>query len=176
MLQENKARQIFRKRSISYPQEIFVVWKILLALFSCNNRFENLTFALLPFALGQLNSRVLRKKKLFLRHCEFVEKMVHSFTYLCRYSSWKFGDQRYFSVIALSANPTKWSNTLKQSVGISRGIDWVCLTILWGWRLKDYYQILHLVFNVAFIKMFIVFRIFLLLPPLNLLLLNRELF
>ena len=62
MLQENKARQIFRKRSISYPQEIFVVWKILLALFSCNNRFENLTFALLPFALGQLNSRVLRKK------------------------------------------------------------------------------------------------------------------
>ena len=62
MLQENKARQIFRKRSISYPQEIFVVWKILLALFSCNTRFENLTFALLPFALGQLNSRVLRKK------------------------------------------------------------------------------------------------------------------
>ena len=29
----------------------------------------------------------------------------------------------------LSANTTKWSNTLKQFVGDSRGIVWVCLTI-----------------------------------------------
>ena len=29
----------------------------------------------------------------------------------------------------LSANPTKWSKTLKQFVCL-------CLTILWGWRLK----------------------------------------
>ena len=29
----------------------------------------------------------------------------------------------------LSANPTEWPNTLKQIV-------WVCLTILWNWRLK----------------------------------------
>ena len=29
----------------------------------------------------------------------------------------------------LRANPTKWSNTLKQFVGISRHITWVCLTI-----------------------------------------------
>ena len=36
----------------------------------------------------------------------------------------------------LSANPTKWSVTLKQFVGNSRQIAWVCLTILWGWRLK----------------------------------------
>ena len=32
----------------------------------------------------------------------------------------------------LSANPTKWPNTLKQFVGNV----WVCLTILWGWCLK----------------------------------------
>ena len=37
----------------------------------------------------------------------------------------------------LSANPAKRSNTLKQLVGKSQQIVWVCLTILWGWRLKD---------------------------------------
>ena len=36
----------------------------------------------------------------------------------------------------LSANSSKWSNTLKQFVGNSRQIVGVCLTILWGWRLK----------------------------------------
>ena len=30
----------------------------------------------------------------------------------------------------LSVNPTKWSNILKESVGKSRRIVWVCLTIL----------------------------------------------
>ena len=46
-------------------------------------------------------------------------------------SSWLF-------LNSLSANPTKWSSTLKQFVGNSRRIVWVCLTILWGWRLKGY--------------------------------------
>ena len=41
---------------------------------------------------------------------------------------------RFFN--PLRANPTKWSNTLKQFVGNSRQIAWVCLTILWDWRLK----------------------------------------
>ena len=36
----------------------------------------------------------------------------------------------------LSANPTKWSNTLQQFVGSSGRIVWVCLPILWSWRLK----------------------------------------
>ena len=46
-----------------------------------------------------------------------------------------------------SANATKWQNILKQFAGnlpmncwmcltICRRIVWVCLTILWGWRLK----------------------------------------
>ena len=35
-----------------------------------------------------------------------------------------------------SANPTKWSNTLKQFVGCGRQIVCVCLTILRDWRLK----------------------------------------
>ena len=37
----------------------------------------------------------------------------------------------------LSANLTKWSNTLKQFVRCCRWIVCVCLTILWAWRLKD---------------------------------------
>ena len=36
----------------------------------------------------------------------------------------------------LSANPTKWSNTLKTIRPLLRRIVWVCLTILWGWLLK----------------------------------------
>ena len=36
----------------------------------------------------------------------------------------------------LSANSTKWSNTLKQFVAHSQRIVWACLTILWSWRLK----------------------------------------
>ena len=36
----------------------------------------------------------------------------------------------------LSANPTKWSNTLKQFVGNSRRTVRVCLTIIRDWPLK----------------------------------------
>ena len=35
-------------------------------------------------------------------------------------------------VNSLSANPIKWSNTLKQFVDFCRQIAWVCLSILWG--------------------------------------------
>ena len=36
-----------------------------------------------------------------------------------------------------SANSIKWSNTLKQFLSCCRQIVWVCLTILWSWRLKS---------------------------------------
>ena len=36
----------------------------------------------------------------------------------------------------LSANPTKWLNTLRQFIDFGRRIVWVCWTILWGWCLK----------------------------------------
>ena len=36
----------------------------------------------------------------------------------------------------LCANPTKWSNTIKQFVDNSWRIVWVCLTILWVWPMK----------------------------------------
>ena len=40
--------------------------------------------------------------------------------------------------VTLSANPIKWSNILKQFVGKSVRIVWVCLTFLWvgTWRVK----------------------------------------
>ena len=37
----------------------------------------------------------------------------------------------------LNVSPTKLSNTLKQVVGNSKRIVWVCLTILWDWHLKS---------------------------------------
>ena len=40
-----------------------------------------------------------------------------------------------FNVKPLNAKRTKWSKT-ESFVGKSRPIVWVCLTILWGWRLK----------------------------------------
>ena len=49
-----------------------------------------------------------------------------------------------FQVNLLSANPTKWSNTLKQFVGKSQRTVQVCLTILWGWRLKVLTSLLEL--------------------------------
>ena len=39
----------------------------------------------------------------------------------------------------LSANPSKWSNILKQFVGFYLRIVLVRLTILCGWRLKGYF-------------------------------------
>ena len=38
----------------------------------------------------------------------------------------------FIMINPLSANPTKWSNTLKQFVGKSQQIVSVCLIILWG--------------------------------------------
>ena len=48
----------------------------------------------------------------------------------------------------VSANPIKWSNTLKQFLASSRRIVWVCLTILWGWRLEGQIKgLLLIIFN-----------------------------
>ena len=43
---------------------------------------------------------------------------------------------RYIDIRPLSANPTKWSNTLTQFVSKNRRIVGVCLTIFGDWRLK----------------------------------------
>ena len=60
-----------------------------------------------------------------------------------RYSTYEFENiqctaKRPFN--RLSANTTKWSSTFKQFVSKSRQIVWVCLTILWGWRLRMHWR------------------------------------
>ena len=44
--------------------------------------------------------------------------------------------RRVLTFKPLSTNHTKWSDTLRQFLGNKRRNVWVCLTILWGWRLK----------------------------------------
>ena len=70
---------------------------------------------------------------------EKVSRKRKNFAAIITYLSKAFGFFPHYLVIAklnlLSANPAKWSNTLKQFVGKSRQIVWVCLTILWGWQL-----------------------------------------
>ena len=58
------------------------------------------------------------------------------FTAGMEYVNYVIVKQYHIYINTLSANPTKWSSRLKQFVGKSRRIVWVCLTILWGWRLK----------------------------------------
>ena len=67
------------------------------------------------------------------------DSLYNTFTYFKQFL-WKihYFTRQMYSFNALSANPTNWSNTLKQFVGICRRIVWVCLTILWGWRLNGY--------------------------------------
>ena len=71
-------------------------------LFQGENWLENVLNDLSSVFLGHwlevdLETTKLQnsKKKTFLRHCEFVEKMFQFCTYLCRYSSWKSRDQWY---------------------------------------------------------------------------------
>ena len=46
------------------------------------------------------------------------------------------GKEDLLMVDALSNNPTKWSNTLKQFVSCCELVAQVCFPILWGGRLK----------------------------------------
>ena len=50
--------------------------------------------------------------------------------------NWMYNNYCIFN--PLRANATNWLNTLKHFAGNSRRIVWMCLTILWGWRLKGY--------------------------------------
>ena len=46
-------------------------------------------------------------------------------------------------VIALTVWALALQNTLKQFAGNNRLIIWVCLTTLWGWRLKGLKKSVH---------------------------------
>ena len=53
----------------------------------------------------------------------------------------------------LSANPTIWSNTLKQFVVKNRQIVWVCLTILVGLVLKELKLMSQCIYSKPYIPM-----------------------
>ena len=53
-----------------------------------------------------------------------------------RHESVNFGVDNFCDINPLGANPKKWSNTPKQSVGNRQPIVCVFLTILWSWLLK----------------------------------------
>ena len=101
--------------------------KVLLMLFRFYRRLFNNTFYNSCFC--------------FFHWC-FIDCLIWA---LCNTAFFQFPRQRQFIVFTttmlpflnpLSANPTKWSNTLKQVVGSCLRIVWVCLTFLWGCHLK----------------------------------------
>ena len=53
----------------------------------------------------------------------------------------------------LSANHSKWSDTLKQFVGCCRQIVSVCVTILWGWCLKGFNEHIFVILRVLSLLM-----------------------
>ena len=75
---------------------------------------------------------IIDEKKEFLKKLCFALRRGIIFIFLLGIS---FSSYRN-DVNPLSANPTKWSNTLKQFVRGCQRIVGVCLTILWSWRVK----------------------------------------
>ena len=102
-------RQIYDYLSRSSPPEVFL-WKDVLEICS---RFT-----------GEHPCRRVISTKLI---SNFIEVNIR--TNFIQHFPYRL----IFHFDPLSANPTKWPNTLKQFVGNSRR---VCFTILWGWRLK----------------------------------------
>ena len=88
--------------------------------------------------------------KLFnLTHSNYLLRLICIvLLYICNEMSVNYKNTQFYwyvqvklnklwvKVNPLSADPTKWSNTLKQFVGNSWRIVWVCLTILLGWHFK----------------------------------------
>ena len=107
-------------------------------MLGCSGSMTNLE-ALLFFFFKMLNS-ISAEKILWTGNCIF-------FSWLCYFRKVAVVIckmrlvRRTKYIIPWSADPTKWSNTTKQFVGSCRQIVWVCLTILWGSRLKGYWII-----------------------------------
>ena len=72
-------------------------------------------------------------KPIFLDKASFDSYIVHKETE--RRVSMDTGNWITFN--RLCDNLKKWLNTLKQFVSFCWRFVWVCLTILWGWHLKD---------------------------------------
>ena len=78
-----------------------------------------------PFAPPPILNRV--KLHIFILSLVYFSFLLGS---ICKYCVSVNGDTSRLNL--LSANPTKWSNTLKKLVSCCRRIVCVCLNILWG--------------------------------------------
>ena len=101
---------------------------------------QRLILSLISSLAHQLIFRVLDiclLKALKSTFHENLWKLAFPFlTYISRYFQ---GSKGLTLTNPLSANSIKWSNTLKQFVGKSWRIIWVCLVILWGcaaWKIN----------------------------------------
>ena len=109
-------------------KNIFLKWDIFyisIYVFLCKKSFFSVKkiFNIKLF----FHIKIFFQKKLFFK---LVLQQMNNHIFLQNNSNY------IVSFNPLNANPTKWSNTLKQFIGCCRRIFWVCLNILWGWRLK----------------------------------------
>ena len=84
--------------------------------------------------------------RLFLQLFDFGQDVVRKVTKICQSSIEISITDVWQDLNPLSANPTKWSNTLKQFVGKSRRIVWECSAILRSWK-KSIYSLLIATFK-----------------------------
>ena len=112
--------------SVLAPPSVCLVFFHILEILSCNSHSQ--------FSKSQLSSLtvyfwLLSRKHMFSTS---ASEIMIGLTYIPNLSYTK---ERTYLVNPLSANPTKWSHTLKQFVGYCWRIVWVYLTILWEWRI-----------------------------------------
>ena len=97
-------------------------------------------FSGLYFPVFTLNREIYEVNlRIWSKYGKIRTKKLHIWTFFTRWTLvWnRLNLLQYHKVNPLSANPAKWPNTLKQFVNCYRQIVWVCLTILWGWRLMN---------------------------------------
>ena len=125
---------IFGEEESVLPNKLKLILCKLLRNVKCSLPYKNkwvtdsTLFLQAPIGLTELWKQYLGQG-IACRPNFFIEKQSHFW-----HTFWK----NHILFNPFSANPTKWSNTLTQFIGCCWRIVWVCLTILWGWRLKDY--------------------------------------
>ena len=111
----------------TYSLSHFLTSNIFYILNYTSNVFANFKRCVLakPAELAELTWQIMTYRcfTILLPSCSFQKIIFKQFKCLLLFNP-------------LSTFPTKWWNTLKQFVVNSKRIVWVCLTILWGWRLK----------------------------------------
>ena len=112
---------------------VFSINPFILLLLQLSNCFSRWNFQSNCASRGIVNilNTTLRKK------CPYSELFWSTF------SSIRTDYGQILRIFLRSANPTKWSNTLKQFVGYCQWIVWVCLTIFGSCCLKRQDSVKH---------------------------------